>query len=405
MRDDDDADPPKPGDDAADRDRPFRPRKAVIARIFLVALMLGILILVRPAVTHATAAGVLLRLSDGGGPTWLREFATVPTTRQKLELDLAGAKVAAYRYEPVAGPSTAGMVLVHGVHSSGIDETRLVRFAESIAKTGITVLTPEVASLADYRIDHDAVVEIGAAAHALREQLGGERPVGVMGISFAGSLALLAAADPASAADIGYVVTVGSYDDLARVCRFYATGSIARPDGTIVSLHPHDYGPVVWVYAHLADFFPADRLEDVRVALRHWLHEERDAARAGAALLPEPSRKKLEALFAGDIEGAAPDLAADVDRHASELAVLSPHGQLDEVKVAVFALHGSEDHLIPPSETLWLAHDLPPGKLAYALISRAVTHVELGEQASLAERIQAVHFMAGILAAARHAGN
>ena len=85
--------------------------------------------------------------------------------------------------------------------------------------------------------------------------------------------------------------------------------------------------------------------------------------------------------------------------------MLSPHGQLDEVKVAVFALHGSEDHLIPPSETLWLAHDLPPGKLAYALISRAVTHVELGEQASLAERIQAVHFMAGILAAARHAGN
>ena len=65
-------------------------------------------------------------------------------------------------------------------------------------------------------------------------------------------------------------------------------------------------------------------------------------------------------------------------------------------------MHGSDDHLIPPSETLWLAHDLPPGILAYALISRALTHVEMGEGASFAERAQAVHFMAGVLAEARH---
>jgi len=379
------------------------PRKAIVARIFLVGVFLVGLIFLRPALTHARAAGVLLRVSSGTDDfLGLRNFGVVPTTRETLSLDLGGLKVPAYRYEPASGPSVYGMVLIHGVHYRGIDEARLVRFAESIAASGITVLTPEVPSLADYRIDRAAILEIGAAAHALREQLGGEKQVGVMGISFAGSLALLAAADPSIGADIGYVVTVGSYDDLERVCRFYATGTIDRPDGITVTLHPHDYGPVVWVYSHLEDFYPAEGLEDVRSALRHWLHEERDEAHAAAARLPEASRLKLEALFAGDMTTAAPGFLAEVDRHAPELAPLSPHGHLDGLKVAVFAMHGSDDHLIPPSETLWLAHDVPIGMLAYALISRAVTHVEIGEGASFAERAQAVHFMAGVLAEARH---
>jgi pimeloyl-ACP methyl ester carboxylesterase len=378
------------------------PRKAVVARIVLVALFIVLLMLARPAITHARAAGVLLRASSSVGDVMgLREFGAVPTSRESLTLDLGTVKVPAYRYEPTTGPGVYGMVLVHGVHYRGMDEPRLARLAESIAATGLTVLTPNIASLADYHLDHAAVVEIAGAAHALREQLGGEKPVGVIGVSFAGSLALLAAADPKLGADIGYVVTIGSYDDLTRLGRFYATGSIERPDGVSIKLHPHAYGPVVWVYSHLEDFIPADAIEDVRAALRLWLHEQKDEARAAAVRLPAASRVKIEALFQGDIATGAPGLLADVDRHASELEALSPHGHLDSIHVAVFAMHGSDDRLIPPSETLWLAHDLPPGMLAYALISRALTHVEIDDDASFRERVQAVHFMAGVLAEAR----
>jgi pimeloyl-ACP methyl ester carboxylesterase len=405
-RDDGDADDARDGDgESLSVPGGEGPRKVVVARIFLFALFIVALILAPALVSHAKAAGVLLRLSDAGGdPMGLREFRVVPITRVDLTIPLGDENLRAYRYEPLTGPGTLGLVLVHGVHYRGIDETRLVRFAESLAKTGITVLTPELPSLADYRIDHSAVVEIGGAAKALREQLGGEKPVGVVGISFAGSLGLLAAADPVLGKDIGYVVTVGSYDDLARVCRFYATGSIERPDGVAVKLHPHDYGPVVWMYSHLEDFFPAEGIDDVRVALRAWLHEDFTEAKADAVRLPDTSRKKLEALFAGDIATAAPDLLADVNRHEKDLEALSPHGHLDGIKIAVFALHGSDDRLIPPSETLWLAHDLPPGMLAVALISRALTHVEIGEGASLMDRLQAVHFMAGVLAESRHPG-
>jgi pimeloyl-ACP methyl ester carboxylesterase len=353
-------------------------------------------VLAGPAMTHAKAAGVLLRLSDGSGdPLGLREFATVSIHRIALSIDT----VRAYRYEPSVGPGRCGVVLVHGVHYLGIDEPRLVRFAESLAETGLTVFTPQVASLADYRVDWAAVAEIGTAVRALRAQLGGPEPVGVVGISFAGSLALLAASDPEVGRDIGFVVTVGSYDDLARVSRFYATGTIVDPDGVTRSLRPHEYGPVVWVYSHLEDFFPVEGLEDVRGALRHWLHDEHDEARAAAARLASASKVKLEALFAGEMNRAVPDLLADIDRHASDLASLSPHDHLKGIHVPVFALHGSDDRLIPPSETLWIARDLPRGTLSRMLVSGALTHVEIGDQASLGERWRVVHFMAGVLAA------
>ncbi len=366
--------------------------RALVATGFFLALAMG-----RPALRHAKAAGVLLRLSEGGGnPLGLRDFATVPVRRGALAL---GA-VRAYRYAPRDRPGPCGVVLVHGVHYLGIDEPRLVRFAESLAATGLTVLTPEIESLADYRVDRAAVGEIGVAVHALRAHLGGDKPVGVVGVSFAGSLALLAAADPEIGRDVAFVVTVGSYDDLARVSRFYATGRIPGPDGARLSLRPHEYGPVVWIYSHLEDFFPLEGLEDTRGALRRWLHDEHDEARAEAARLPAASKVKLEALFAGDVERAVPDLLADVDRHAADLAPLSPHGQLQSIHVPVFALHGSDDRLIPPSETLWIARDLPPEALSRVLVSGALTHVEIGEQASLLERWRAVHFMAGVLAAA-----
>jgi len=368
-----------------------------VSRTLLLMALLSAVGLAGSAITHAKAAGLLLRLSEGGGdPFGLREFDTAAVRRTTLAV--AGAR--AYRYEPQRGPGALGLVLVHGVHYLGIDDPRLVRVAESIAATGLTVLTPEIASLADYHLDRAAVAEIGVAAGALRTQLGGRKPVGVVGISFAGGLALLAAADPEIGRDIGYVVTVGAYDDLARVSRFYATGSIAGPDGARSSLRPHEYGPVVWVYSHLEDFFPSEGIEGVRGALRHWLHDEHDEAHAAASSLPDASKVKLEELFAGELDRAVPDLLADVDRHAPDLAPISPHEHLKGVHVPVFALHGSDDRLIPASETLWIAHDLPPGTLARALVSGALTHVEIGKQASLAERWRAVHFMASVLAAA-----
>src|SRR5205823_3807992 len=105
------------------------------------------------------------------------------------------------------------IVLAHGVHRLGIEEPRLQRFARAIAASGVVVMTPEIAELTDYRVDPRSIDTLGAAAHSLRERT--HAPVGLMGMSFAGGLSLLATADPAYAPDIAFVVAIGAHDDLA----------------------------------------------------------------------------------------------------------------------------------------------------------------------------------------------
>src|SRR6202158_6504178 len=68
------------------------------------------------------------------------------------------------------------------------------------------VLTPELLSLADYHVDRSSVDLIGYSACALSAQLG--QKVGVLGLSFAGGLSLLAAADPRFAPCIRFVVSI-----------------------------------------------------------------------------------------------------------------------------------------------------------------------------------------------------
>jgi dienelactone hydrolase len=378
-------------------------------RFALLFASAGLVASVRPLLFHVEAAGVLLRLEspkEGAEPAtaWgLRDFDTHALTESEVTFETPSGSARARLYEPAGGRAApghgAGLVMVHGVHHLGMDEPRLVRFARSIASTGIVVLTPDVRELADYAVDEKSVGTIGSAAALLQRRLDG-RAVGVMGLSFAGGLALLAAADPRFGQSIRYVVSVGAHDDLARVSRFFATRRIEEADGTVLTMKPHDYGPLVLVYAHAGDFFPDGDVPAAREALRSWLWDEREAARKREDELPLPSKAKLDLLFDGKIEAVAPELLRDVDAHAAEMRAVSPHERLGGVHVPIFLLHGASDNVIPATETLWLAKDLPAAAPRTVLVSRLIGHVEVEGVPPLGERWAAVHFLAAVLAEA-----
>jgi len=66
---------------------------------------------------------------------------------------MLSASTRARLYLPRGVTDAPGLVMAHGVHRLGIDEPRLVRFARSLAASGLQVLTPELRELADYRLD------------------------------------------------------------------------------------------------------------------------------------------------------------------------------------------------------------------------------------------------------------
>lgn len=372
-------------------------RKRWLPKIALCVLVLLVGALpFTPAHDYQRAASLLMRVNDPEHPTRFSEFGTYQVNETNLSFDTSLGTVRARLYVPQGVAEPNGIVLIHGVHHLGIEEPRLVRFAHAFAQSGVTVLTPEVSELADYRVDPQSVQTIGEATHFLCQKLKRES-VGVLGLSFAGGLSLLAAADPRYSRDINFVVAVGAHHDLGRVSRFLATDRIELPDGSVKEFAAHQYGALVLVYSHLEDFFaPADQ-PAARVALKLWLWESFDAARAQESRLSPTAKSEMEALFRHQMDQVRPQLLDEINKHEILMQQVSPAGHLNQVQVPVFLLHGETDNVIPASETEWLAHELPPEYLRTRLITSAFSHVDMQHQISLRERWQLVSFMTAIL--------
>jgi pimeloyl-ACP methyl ester carboxylesterase len=375
-------------------------RRFAARRVALFVLVVVTVLLVRPVGAHLRAASLLVRFSDPAATGTLADLARHPVSETSLMVPAHGEPTRARLYTPTGVAHPPGIVLLHGVHNKGIEEPRLIRFAQTIAATGIAVLTPELREIADYRIDPVTLETIAGAARTLRDRLGGEHGVGVMGLSFSGGLALVAASDPRFNADITYVVAVGAHDDLPRVLRFFATDAIDKPDGSHETMHAHDYGPLVLVYSSIEDFFPADDVPIARDALRLWLGEQFDDAREKAEGLSPASAERMRTLFDHKVASLAPELLAEIEKRRDEMRAVSPHDHMKDVKVPVYLLHGAGDSVIPASETLWLEADAPRGIVRATLVSAAIEHVELHGEPSAGDKWALVHFMSGVLAEA-----
>jgi len=174
--------------------------------ILSVLVLLSALLLARPALTHLRAAGLLLRIQDPNQRGVLATRSTYPVEESPTEVATPFGSIPARLYIPKGADNAPGMVIVHGVHHLGIEEPRLVRFARAMSASGMRVLTPELAALADYRVDSQSVTLIGYSARRLSSDVG--QKVGVLGLSFAGGLSLIAAVDPQYEPYIRLVISV-----------------------------------------------------------------------------------------------------------------------------------------------------------------------------------------------------
>lgn len=344
------------------------------------------------------AVGLLLRVKDPQSRLARLDAEKVTATPFSVT---SGAAIDGRIYRPQGVENPPGIVLVHGVHRLGPDDPRLVRLAEAFAATGLVVFTPRIVPFTEYRLAPEAIAAIGAAASGLRRDVG--RPVGVVGISFAGGMALISATDPRFAPDIGFVVALGAHHDLERISIFFATDRILLPAGALKSQESDQYGALVLIYADVERFFdPPDRA-GAREAIRLWLGERWDEARAVSKTLSPSAHASLERLFRHEREGVRDRLVTEIYCHAEDLEKVSPRGKLAAIRVPVFLIHGVGDKVIPTSETEWLAREIPPQYLRRVLITPVLSHADLKQDIDVWEYWNGVQFMRDVLVAAKNA--
>ena len=205
----------------------------------------------------------------------------------------------------------------------------------------------------------------------------------MIGLSFAGGLSLLAADRRLiTRPKIGFVLAIGAHDDMGRVARFFAANIIAKPDGTETPFQAHEYGVLVLAYSHLEDFFSPQDVPIAREALAAMAVGAAGGHQTAASLSPEGKHEMDELLHHRDLLQEA--LLQEITLHEDEMDAVSPHGHMAQLRTPVFLLHGAGDTVIPASETLWLAKDVPPSDVKAVLVSPALVHVNMDAQGNVA---------------------
>jgi pimeloyl-ACP methyl ester carboxylesterase len=375
----------------------FTRRQRVLIFLFVVlaSVVLTGAVLLHPMGAHLRAMSLLLRFSDPHAHGLETRFADHPFKEEDGYVLTPHGTLRFRTYTPHDVQNPNGVVLLHGVHHLGIDDPRLWNLARALAGAGVLVMTPELQDLADYRVTARTIDVIGDSAVALSTRM--RRKVGVLGLSFAGGLALLAADRNPYSDSIGFVVAIGAHDDMSRVARFFAANVITSPEGAETQLQAHEYGALVLAYSHLEDFFSVSDVPVAREALRQWLWEQPQAMRTAEALSPEGKHEFGLLLHHRDQLRDA--LLREITLHKDEMEAVSPHGHLDQLHTPVFLLHGAGDTVIPASETLWLEKDVPPADLKAALISPALVHVDMGSKETWQQQWQLMDFMSQVLEA------
>jgi pimeloyl-ACP methyl ester carboxylesterase len=378
----------------------LRPRRYFERLLLSLSLVVALGAVAWPFTKAHLQALAILRLVSGQKVPWIVEkLVTEPIRTEEAKFATETGVVRGRLYLPERHRDAPGLVVLHGVHHLGIEEPRLVGFAAAMASCGLRVLTPELPGIKDYHVDPGSVQVIGESTRWFTGKTGS--PVGVLGLSFSGGLALVAAENPVYRPDFKFVFAVGSQDEMAHVANYYLTGQEVRPDGTMERLLPHEYGPLVLEYEHMEDFVPTEDEAAIRPVLREHLYEDKSAEEAAKTKLNERQRAEAAELMDSNSAVTKAKLAASDAKHALEMEELSPHGRLPMMTTPVYLLHGQADNIIPAAETLWMASELPRTTLQEALVSPVLSHVNLdGPTPGVWEQWRLVHFFALMMHAA-----
>ena len=363
------------------------------------------------AAPYVRAASLFVRAGNVGGrtETFANAMAQRVTALPRHMVPTRQGEVAAQWYRP-DGRVRRVALLVPGVHSMGIAEPRLTALARDLAGSGVAVMTMALPDLMQYQITARSadVIEDAVAWMAARRDVVADGRVGIVGISFAGGLSIVAAGRPSIRDTVAYVVSFGGHGDLGRVLRYLATGEAVHAPG-VVTHPPHDYGVAVILYAAADRVVPADQVAALREGIGTFLLASQltlvDMDRANATFqkardmvkaLPEPSARLLTYVNDRNVKALGPIIVPHLGLEADPAA--SPELAPAVPTAPVFLIHGDEDSVIPTAESVVLANYLRSKDVEVrVLVSQIITHAELDRTAAMAESWKLVSFWADVL--------
>jgi hypothetical protein len=275
--------------------------------------------------------------------TW---FTPEPVVEHTV-IDYGSGRMVADIYRPGDDERHAAVVFSMGAPPLDLDDERLVKLGKDAARAGLVMVVPFSERLDDEMIDPEEVdALVGVFDYAAEQPYVDAERVGYIGVSVGGSLALLAAADPAIADRADYVVSFGGYYDGLDILVAIASGDIAY-DGVDERWEPDPHSVRVIAEQIIVELPDAgDRAALTKAFVRHRALSDGEIA----SLTPE-GLDVYEFMTSSDADEALArrdDLPSAV---LEKMMRLSPSQTIDDVKAELFIIHDQGDEFIPYVES------------------------------------------------------
>ncbi len=275
-------------------------------------------------------------------------------------------------------PPLASIVLIPGVAEQGKDDSRLVAFATTLARSRFMVLVPDIPNLRDLKVRaEDSRTIIDAYTYLIsRPEFPAQGQAGMGAFSYAVGPAVLAALDPQIRERVNFILSVGGYHDIEQVITFFTTGYFQNDNGWQY-LEPNEYGKWVFVLSNVERLSnPLDKEIFFKIAQRKINNPNTSIEDLIINLTVEAN--SILALLQNQNHNHAPSLIADIPNiiHGDLDALNLSNKDLTKLKAKLILLHGTDDDIIPYTESIALARAVAEGQSEVFLID-GLAHVDV----------------------------
>jgi pimeloyl-ACP methyl ester carboxylesterase len=350
----------------------------------LVALLLALMVLslVFHRWTEAQGRGIIVLTRTSNTPL-LGWIVGVLTDEPHAEETTIGGEPSLL-VRPGEGRSWHAVVFLNGVTRRGRFHPTVRKLARALARAGYLVVVPDPPGLRNGALSTHTLAGAEAAIGALcrRPDVRGGQ-VALFGVSVGGSLALLAAEDPALARCVRLVAALAPYTNLADVVRISTTGTYV--ENHVVHRYRSKRFAALVAARSLAAALPpgADRsmlvqrlsavpddAHDPLAVLRTLPRRDvRPETRALVRLLTNRDPRRFDALY-----------AAIPRRIKRIVAQLSPLGGAAELRTRVLIASAPHDKYFPPEQSRELARRARRVELTVTpTLQHAIPHFALGD--------------------------
>jgi pimeloyl-ACP methyl ester carboxylesterase len=279
----------------------------------------------------------------------------------------------ALMYQPAKLSPKKALVLAPGISELGCYHPRLIALSRFLASQGLLVVTPDIEEFRTFQISAEPIDQLLIWYKEAETLYGANqaRETGLAGVSYSGTLALIAAANPDIRDRVAFVASIGAYYNLIRCTEQWLSTDSSTDFEPATEYYPDKFYARWIIMLAALDMLPAvqDRLFLKDALLNLLLQKEVSQPAHGLTFegerwykLATSKKTPSDLQLAGAIEKyLAPRLYRQLD----------PESALHELRCPVFLIHGAYDDLIPPEESMKL-HERLAG--SHLLISPFLTH-------------------------------